>query len=175
MRPRDAIKMLADGDVGALGPTTWADLGCGAGTFTLALAELLAAGSLIHAMDRDARALRRIPALRHEVAITTQAGDFITTPWPFTGLDGILMANALHFVGDQAAFVRGCQPRVRPTHRFLIVEYDTDVSNPWVPYPVSRVRLADLFASAGYSSVRVLHTRPSVYQRAPLYSALIER
>ena len=132
MRPHDAIAMLADGDLGALGPTTWADLGCGTGTFTLALAELLAAGSLIHALDRDARALRRIPPLRHEVAITTHGSDFITTPWPFTDLDGILMANALHFVGDQAAFIRGCQPRVRPTHRFLIVEYDTDVSNPWV-------------------------------------------
>ena len=127
MRPHDAIAMLADSDVGGLGPTTWADLGCGTGTFTLALAELLDTGSLIHVMDRDARALRRIPPLRHEVAITTHGGDFITTPWPFTDLHGILMANALHFVGDQAAFIRSCQPRVRPTHRFLIVEYDTDV------------------------------------------------
>ena len=33
--------MLADGRVEALGPTIWADLGCGAGTFTLALADLL--------------------------------------------------------------------------------------------------------------------------------------
>jgi hypothetical protein len=32
MRLRDAIEMFADSNVAALGPTTWADLGCGAGT-----------------------------------------------------------------------------------------------------------------------------------------------
>jgi len=48
VRQRDAIEMLADSGVGALGPTTWADLGCVTGTFTLALAGLLAPGSTIH-------------------------------------------------------------------------------------------------------------------------------
>jgi SAM-dependent methyltransferase len=32
-------------------PTRWADLGCGSGTFTLALADLLAPGSFIEAID----------------------------------------------------------------------------------------------------------------------------
>ena len=56
MRPRDAIDMLAESGVDALGPTIWADLGCGDGTFTLALASLLAPGSTIHAMDTDGSA-----------------------------------------------------------------------------------------------------------------------
>jgi hypothetical protein len=55
MRLRDAIDMLADSGVGALVPTIWADLGCGDGTFTLALADLLAPGSMIHAMISTAR------------------------------------------------------------------------------------------------------------------------
>ena len=126
-------------------------------------------------MDRDARALLRIPPLRREVTITTHGGDFTAMPWPFADLDGILMANALQFVADQAAFIRSSQPQLRARHRFLIVEYDTDAANPWVPYPVNRVRLADLFTAAGYSSVKVLHSRPSAYQRAPLYAALIVR
>jgi len=37
MRLHDAIDMLADSGVEALRPTIWADLGCGDGTFTLAL------------------------------------------------------------------------------------------------------------------------------------------
>ena len=74
MRLRDAIDMLADSGVGALGPTMWADLGCGAGTFTLALAELLAPRSTIHAMDRDGSALRRIPPRHKDVGITTHRG-----------------------------------------------------------------------------------------------------
>lgn len=39
MRLRDAIEMLADSGVGALGPTTWADLGRGDGVLALALAD----------------------------------------------------------------------------------------------------------------------------------------
>jgi len=41
MRLRDAIDMLAE-SVEALGPTIWADLGCGDGRFTRALADMLA-------------------------------------------------------------------------------------------------------------------------------------
>ena len=96
------------------------------------------------------------------------------SPWPFADLDGVLMANALHFVSDQAGFVRRCAAQLRPQHRFLIVEYDTDTANRWVPHPVSRSRLATLFTAGGYSSVRTLSARPSLYHRAAIYAALIE-
>jgi predicted RNA methylase len=76
MRRRDALEMLAGSGVEVLGPTTWADLGCGVGTFMLALAALLAAGSTIHAMDRDGAALRKIPSAYNGVRITTDRGDF---------------------------------------------------------------------------------------------------
>src|SRR5258708_3405161 len=125
MRLPDAIEMFADGRLGALGPATWADLGSGSGTFTLALAHELAAGSVVHAMDRDGRALQRIPPAHHGVRITTHRGDFTTEPWPFGDLDGILMANSLHFVRDQSAFIQRCAPHMRPQRRFLIVEYDS--------------------------------------------------
>ena len=138
VRHRDAVEMLADSGVAGLGPTVWADLGCGDGTFTLALAELLAAGSVIHAMDRDTDALRRIPSTHREVRIETHRGDFQTRTWPFDEVDGILMANALHYVRDQSAFIRDCAAHFRPPRRFLIVEYDTTRANPWVPYPVNR-------------------------------------
>jgi methylase of polypeptide subunit release factors len=64
MRSRDPIEMLADSGVDALGRTMWADLGCGDGTFTLALAEVLASGSVIHAVDLDGSGLRRIPSVQ---------------------------------------------------------------------------------------------------------------
>jgi hypothetical protein len=51
----DAIEMLADSGVEALGPTTWADLGCGDGTFTLALA----AASYLHGHSGISRASSR--------------------------------------------------------------------------------------------------------------------
>jgi ubiquinone/menaquinone biosynthesis C-methylase UbiE len=172
MQRRDAIEMLATSGVEALGPTTWADLGCGDGTFTLALAAVLASGSLIHAMDRDASALRRLPSAYRRVRITTHRGDFMQQPWPFADLDGILMANALHYVENQGAFIRECEPHMRQ-RRFLIVEYDTSDDSRWVPYPVSQTRLTTLFERAGYARVRVLCSRPSIYRRAPLYAAAI--
>ena len=168
--------MLADSGVGALGPTTWADLGCGTGTFTLALADLLAPGSAIHATDIDGSALRKIPPVHQSVSITTHQGDFLNPQlWPFADLDGILMANSLHYVQDHAAFIRACEPRMKSPRYFLIVEYDTDAANRWVPYPVSQTRLTRLFYDAGYRSIRILRSRPALYRRAALYAALASR
>ena len=164
--------MLSDSGVRDLGPTTWADLGCGSGTFTLALAELLAAGSTIYAIDRDASALREIPAAYKHIQIITHRADFSQHEWPFDTVDGILMANALHYIEDQPAFIRRCERAMKGTRRFLIVEYDLEEPNPWVPHPVSRARLAALFPGSDYS-IAPLGSRPSVYRRAPLYAALI--
>ena len=173
MRRRDAADMLADSGIEALGPMTWADLGCGDGTFTLALADLLDSGSIIHAMDLDTSALRRIPSAHGEVRIIPHRGDFTKQPWPFADLDGILMANSLHYVENQAAFIRACKSQMKPRPRFLIVEYDTSEANRWVPYPINRTTLTTLFQRAGYSSVRMLRSRPSLYRRAPLYAVAI--
>ena len=173
VRLRDAIEMLAESDVDALGPTKWADLGCGTGTFTLALADLLSPGSTIHAMDLDGSVLRRIPTEHAGVSITTHRGDFTDHTWPFANLDGILMANSLHYVDNQAAFIRRCERRMTVPRRFLIVEYDTDESSRWVPHPVSLKKLTSLFTDAGYSSITMLRSRPSVYRRAALYAALV--
>ena len=85
--------MLSGSGLAASGPTTWADLGCGDGGFTIALAEVIAPGSMIHAIDRDARALGRIAAHHKKVRIRTHQGDFTKQPWSFTDLDGILMAR----------------------------------------------------------------------------------
>jgi len=173
MRLRDAIDMLANADVDALGPTIWADLGCGDGTFTLALADRLASGSVVHAIDLDGSALRRIPSAHKGVRISTYRGDFMKQPWPFVGLNGILMANSLHYVENQAAFIRECESHMNARRYFLLVEYDTSEASRWIPYPVSRTRLATLFERAGYSSVRVLRSRPSLYRRASLYAIAV--
>jgi hypothetical protein len=74
------------------------------------------------------------------------------------------MANALHSVEDQAAFVYG-----DISTRLLIVEYDTRGA-PTGPYVVMQARMTDLFERAGFRSSR---SRPSVYRRASLYAAVI--
>jgi ubiquinone/menaquinone biosynthesis C-methylase UbiE len=173
MRQRDAIDMFAGSAIAALGPTTWADLGCGDGTFTVALASLLAPGSTIHAMDRDSSVLREVPSAHNGVRIRTHVGDFTHPMWPFAEVDGILMANSLHYVDDQAAFIAGCERHMKESRRFLIVEYDSDESSPWVPYPVNRATLTSLFTRVGLCSIEFLRSRRSLYRRAALYSAMI--
>jgi len=56
-------------------PQSWCDLGCGSGTFTIALAQSLASGSTIHAVDLDQEALKAIPDQYRGVAIRKVVGD----------------------------------------------------------------------------------------------------
>jgi SAM-dependent methyltransferase len=174
MDPQDAIALLAPGDVGALGPTAWADLGCGSGTFTRALATLLAAGSTVDAMDREASLLRRLPATVGDVVIRGHVGDFTRRPWPFADPSGIVMANALHFVADPLPWLAACTSQPAGAPRFLIVEYDTERASRWVPYPVGRARLVSLFTAAGYRSIRMLGSRPSIFRRESISAAAID-
>ena len=169
----EAIALLGGQRIGGTEAATWADLGCGGGTFTLALAALLPAGSVIHAMDRNASALRHIPREHAGISIVTHVGDFASPPWPFSALDGVLLANSLHYVRDQLAFIRACAPVMNHPHSFLIVEYDTDSANRWVPYPLSRTTLGRLSSDAGLSSIAFLGSQPSRYQRSEMYAARI--
>jgi ubiquinone/menaquinone biosynthesis C-methylase UbiE len=146
------------------------DLGAGDGTFTLALAERLAPGSFVHAIDRDRSSLDRIPSSHHGVSLGTHVADFSEFPWPVRDIDGILMANSLHYVADQPAFLQRCAAQLPHARRFLIVEYDTDAASPWVPFPVSSRRLATLFTGFVLTP---LGRRPSRFRRAELYAALV--
>ena len=122
-------------------------------------------------MDRDAAALRALPAEQHGVLIRPWTGDVTEMPWPFGKVDGLLLANVLHYVHDQPALLRGCREQLTQGGHLLVVEYDTDRANRWVPYPVPLRALTDLCIAAGFARVVALGSRPSIYQRAPLYSA----
>ena len=113
-----------------------------------------------------------LPVEAHGVAIRPWTGDVTQIPWPFGAVDGLLLANVLHYVTDQLAFLRGCREQLANDGRLLVVEYDTTRANPWVPYPVPRTVLTDLALAAGFARVVALGTRPSIYHRAPLYSVL---
>lgn len=157
------------------GPQRWIDLGCGGGTFTLALAELLPAGSRIEAWDMNAFALRHIPKVHHEVSVTTRQVDFLRTPLP-SGLSGILMANALHYVKDQPLFLAAASKALDAQGALLFVEYDSDVPlPPWVPYPVSFLFSTTLLSANGFSAPQRLGSRPSAYGHGDLYAAFAQR
>ena len=144
----------------------WADLGCGSGAFTLALADLLGGRATVHAVDRDATALRRLAsfAAAHTAAITVYEADF-TEPLDLPPLDGILMANALHFVARrrQQDLLEKIRPMLRPGGTLIVVEYDLSRGNPWVPHPVPAERWPDLARSAGFRAPYMAAHVPSSY------------
>jgi SAM-dependent methyltransferase len=151
----------------------WADLGSGEGAFTLALADLLGPGSHITAVDRDAGALRHLERDRFlGVEIETEVGDF-TRPLALANLDGIVMANSLHFVRDKAPVLDSVRKQLRPGGTLIIVEYGADRGNPWVPHPFSYERWEKMAAQAGFVKTRLLRTIPSRHLGS-MYSAASE-
>ncbi|HVU56094.1 MAG TPA: class I SAM-dependent methyltransferase [Puia sp.] len=156
-------------------PLRWADLGCGSGLFTTALSQLLLTGSTIYGVDMH-------PTLRRQTISPTDdadnptsiipiEADFVKDPLDLPPLDGILMANSLHYVKDKTAFIQKVKSYMRPDSPFIIVEYDTDTPVPtWVPYPVGYDSLTRLFKD---HTIQKLGERPSTYGRANMYAALV--
>lgn len=135
----------------------WAELGAGAGNFTAALADVLGPGGRIVAVDRDAGALRSLSQRLPEVRVVR--ADFIR-PLGLGGLDGVLMANSLHFVRDKAPVLAAVRAMLRSGGTLLMVEYDSDRGNPWVPHPFSYATWQRLAEAAGFRDTRLLATRP---------------
>ena len=165
LRHADLVALIKDG-VGE-GGGAWADLGAGEGAFTLALADLLGPDAQITAIDKDARAVRGLEG-RFKVLVA----DF-TRPLDLNGLDGVLMANSLHFVRDKQPVLEAVRRMIRPGGRLVIVEYGADRGNPWVPYPFTYPRWETMAARAGFKNTRLLKTVPSRWLGS-MYSAVSE-
>ena len=155
----------------ASAPVTWADLGCGNGTFTEALAHLLPKESLIFAMDRNKAKLNHISNRIAGSLIQKIVLDFESETLPVTELNGILMANSLHFVKRKESFLSKIRYYLRKEGSLVIVEYDRFRSNPWVPFPINFVELRALLTATGFDSIRELNVVSSRYGRT-IYSAL---
>jgi ubiquinone/menaquinone biosynthesis C-methylase UbiE len=155
----------------------WADIGSGSGIFTLVLRRLLGPEVRIYSVDRDTKALekqhRAMDAQFPDTAITYLNNDF-TRPLELPPLDGMLMANALHFVPfeRQGAVFRQLRGHLRPDGGvFLIVEYESRRGNPWVPYPVDYESFQFLAGEAGLHDIHRLAIAPSTFMSA-MYSAI---
>ncbi|MFT3933473.1 MAG: methyltransferase domain-containing protein [Chitinophagaceae bacterium] len=173
MQLQDAIKLINHSSLSKKNNANWADLGCGNGLFTYALANILTLGSSIYAADKASPLLQSLPNPK-QISIRTQTLDFIKDPLPYHQLDGIMMANSLHYVADKPAFLQKAKQTLGETGAFLIVEYDTTKSNQWVPYPINNKNLEALFAEHGYHNYTLLGQMPSVFRAGNIYAALIK-
>jgi ubiquinone/menaquinone biosynthesis C-methylase UbiE len=150
---------------------TWADLGAGTGAFTLALAELVGPGGEVIAVDRDPGALGELErSLRSGAAAVRTLGADFTKPLDLASLDGIVMANSLHFVRDKPPVLALVHAMLKPAGRLLLVEYDADRGNPYVPHPLSFETWRALADASGFTGTHELASVPSRFLRR-IYSA----
>ncbi len=153
---------------------TWADFGAGGGAFTLALADCLGASGTIYSVDQDASALHQ-----NQQALTSRfpnitahylTADF-TQPLDLPPLDGLVMANSLHFHRNKQPILRQLISYLKPGGRFVVVEYNVDHGNTWVPYPFTYTSWVALAASVGLTDTRQLAARPTRFLHE-IYSAV---
>lgn len=151
------------------GAGAWADFGAGEGTFTEVLASRLGEGGRVFAIDRDAAAL---DALRSHAGrggaevITVTADlrrDFDLPDATPAGLDGLLVANTLHFMDEPVAVLSRLVAWLRPGGVAVIIEYDQRPKSRWVPHPIDSTDLPRLFTAAGLGEPRVVARSASEY------------
>lgn len=172
MNHNDHVYLLQKGVPGPGG--VWADLGSGTGAFTLALADLIGAAGQIYSVDKDRGALREqekaMSSRFPQATVHYLSADF-TQRLDLPPLDGVVMANSLHFLRRKDAALQLVRSYLKPGGRLLVVEYNTDRGNMWVPYPFSYDSWKSLAHENGFSSTQLLATVPSRFFDG-MYSAM---
>lgn len=175
MQHADYVALLRGGVPNPGG--TWADFGSGQGAYTLALAELIGPGSTLYSIDRDAGVLaaqaKQMASKFPQVQLHQITADFTLPLQPaLPPLDGLVMANALHVVPqhEKAAVVKLIKSYLKPGGRWLLVDYNADHGNSWVPYPLAYATWEALARECGFEQVRLVATRPDNFLKE-VYSA----
>jgi len=152
----------------------WADLGSGGGAFTLALADLIGPTGEIYSVDKDGGVLQQQEKAMQiyfpSATVHFIVADF-TRKLDLPALDGIVMANSLHFVRKKEPVLQLVRSYLRPGGRLLLVEYNADRGNMWVPFPLSYETWEGLAGQNGFAQTQLLARVPSRFF-GEIYSAL---
>ena len=152
----------------------WADFGSGTGAFTLALADLISSTGTIYSIDQNATALKEQTLAMQRRFPTTQLQTLhanFTNPIALPPLDGIVMANALHFVHEKDGVIEQLHGYLKPEGRLILIEYNVDHGNTWVPYPLSFPTWKILAEKHDFQHTLMLATYPSRFL-GEIFSAL---
>jgi ubiquinone/menaquinone biosynthesis C-methylase UbiE len=166
MNHQDHVGLIKDGLKNEKG--IWADLGSGEGAFTLALADLLPKESKIISIDKNQTSLaiqeQKFNQLFPHRQIEFLAQDF-TRNLSLGHLDGILMANSLHFIGTerQIPLLQKIQSYLKPEGKLVLVEYNTNDGNHWVPYPFRYEVFETIAKKSGFKTIKLLATIKSQF------------
>ena len=144
----------------------WADIGCGDGIFTTALYSLIQPGGEIYAVDKSRRVLETLAhdfgdSFPDAVLYPVQA-DF-TRPLALPPLDGLVMANSLHFVREKTPVLTRLTGLLKPGGRLIVVEYNTSWGNFAVPHPLDESGFLTLVRKVGLHGALIQAKIPSTF------------
>lgn len=144
----------------------WADLGSGTGAFTRALQSLIDPDGKIYSVDSDDTALQAQKTTFKnqfpDATIQYIHKDFREKLY-LPRLDGMIMANSLHFVQNQEETMIHLLRYLKPGGKFVLVEYNADEGNQWVPYPLSHKSFNRTASVVGLSKPKLIGTVPSQF------------
>jgi ubiquinone/menaquinone biosynthesis C-methylase UbiE len=172
MEVADAIALIKPAFSHKIRSSIWADLGCGTGTFTVALASLLGDGSKIYAIDRESHQIESLTGNSTEIEFVKL--NFVNDTLPLQNLDGILMANSLHFVKDKPEFIERIKNQLKVDGQMIVVEYERNKPTRWVPYPIDLNNLVETFSACGFRGIEKIGERDSIYGPEKIYACSIK-
>ena len=159
--------------LGALLDPEWvvADLGCGTGQTTAALAPYVGRVIAVDESSAMLSAARRRLSDRENVEL--RSGRLEDLPVEDGELDAAILSLVLHFVVDPAAVLVEAARTLRPGGRLLVVdmvphereEYRVTMGHLWLGFEPAQI--SGWLESAGFTDVRVVPLAPDPHAKGP--------
>jgi ubiquinone/menaquinone biosynthesis C-methylase UbiE len=110
---------------------TVADIGAGTGYFAIPVAQAIAPGGRVFAVDVQREMLMRLDAKLRQLGasgnISLVEGDAISTSLPEASCDRVLVANVWHELPNHSLALHEFARILRPAGRVIILDWRTDV------------------------------------------------
>jgi arsenite methyltransferase len=141
--------------------TVVADIGAGSGLFTRPLAEAVAPGGMVYAVDIQQDLLDYInqrDQQEHIPNVKTVLGEFSDPKLPARDVDLAFINDVLHHIENRAAYLKALGTYIKKSGRIAVIEMNKDDPNtPHRKQPellVSRQEIDDWMSDAGFKQVQ---------------------
>jgi ubiquinone/menaquinone biosynthesis C-methylase UbiE len=153
--------------VGVADGSTVADIGAGAGWFTIRLAQRVGPKGLVYAQDVQRLmldAIKRRVQREGLLNVQTRQAHGNDPNLPARSLDAILMVDAYQEVENRVVYLRNLANALKPTGRIGIVNWKPGRGGPGPEEPNERVARSVVEADAAAAGLRVLAEETLRYQ-----------
>jgi ubiquinone/menaquinone biosynthesis C-methylase UbiE len=144
-----------------------ADIGAGPGLFEVPMAQAVAPGGKIYAVEIDGGFFAGINKKTSDARVTnvqTVLGKYTDPNLPAHNVDVALFHDVLHHIQDRAGYLKAMAGYMKPAGRIVVVDYEGAQVHPDNPeMQVSREQAGKLMAAAGYKQVGDIKLFPDKY------------